>query len=58
VIGERIGDKFAASRKKGMWMGGYMERVDPKREGVTLRVRAEGLVSLMTDLPTQAAATK
>ena len=23
VIGERIRDKFAASRKKGMWMGGY-----------------------------------
>jgi hypothetical protein len=22
-IGERIRDKFAASRKKGMWMGGY-----------------------------------
>jgi DNA invertase Pin-like site-specific DNA recombinase len=22
VIGERIRDKFAASRKKGMWMGG------------------------------------
>jgi site-specific DNA recombinase len=24
VIGERIRDKFAASRKKGMWMGGYV----------------------------------
>jgi DNA invertase Pin-like site-specific DNA recombinase len=23
VIGERIRDKFAASRKKGMWMGGF-----------------------------------
>jgi site-specific DNA recombinase len=23
VIGERIRDKFAASRKKGMWMGGW-----------------------------------
>src|SRR5689334_21388136 len=23
VIGERIRDKFAASRKKGMWMGGH-----------------------------------
>ena len=23
VIGERIRDKFAASRKRGMWMGGY-----------------------------------
>ena len=22
VIGERIRDKFAASRRKGMWMGG------------------------------------
>ena len=24
VIGERISDKFAASRRKGMWMGGYV----------------------------------
>src|SRR5204863_3078274 len=24
VIGERIRDKFAASRKKGMWMGGWV----------------------------------
>jgi len=24
VIGERIRDKFAASRRKGMWMGGYI----------------------------------
>ena len=24
VIGERICDKFAASRKKGMWMGGWV----------------------------------
>ena len=24
VIGERIRDKFAASRKKGMWMGGLV----------------------------------
>ncbi|MFN7429601.1 MAG: recombinase family protein, partial [bacterium] len=24
VIGERIRDKFAASRKRGMWMGGYI----------------------------------
>ena len=24
VIGERIRDKFAASRKRGMWMGGYL----------------------------------
>ena len=24
VIGERIRDKFAASRKRGMWMGGYV----------------------------------
>ncbi|HET6377001.1 MAG TPA: recombinase family protein [Methylocella sp.] len=24
VIGERIRDKFAASRKKGLWMGGYV----------------------------------
>jgi DNA invertase Pin-like site-specific DNA recombinase len=24
VIGERIRDKFAASRKKGMWVGGFV----------------------------------
>ena len=24
VIGERIRDKFARRRKKGMWMGGYV----------------------------------
>src|SRR4030095_2250403 len=24
VIGERVRDKFAASRKKGMWMGGFV----------------------------------
>lgn len=24
VIGERIRDKFAASRKKGIWMGGFV----------------------------------
>ena len=24
VIGERIRDKFAASRRKGMWMGGMV----------------------------------
>jgi site-specific DNA recombinase len=35
VIGERIRDKFAASRKKGMWMGGFVPlgyRVDNRRE--------------------------
>jgi DNA invertase Pin-like site-specific DNA recombinase len=34
VIGERIRDKFAASRKRGMWMGGFVpmgyDVVDPK----------------------------
>ncbi len=46
VIGERIRDKFAASRKKGMWMGGFVplgydvkERklVINKAEAVTVR---------------------
>ena len=32
VIGERIRDKFAASRKKGMWMGG------PCRSAMTSRI--------------------
>jgi site-specific DNA recombinase len=34
VIGERIRDKFAASRKKGMWMGGFVPlgyRVDNRK---------------------------
>jgi hypothetical protein len=34
VIGERIRDRFAASRKRGMWMGGFVpmgyDVVDPK----------------------------
>ena len=32
VIGERIRDKFAASRKKGMWMGGFVP-LGYRREG-------------------------
>jgi len=32
VIGERIRDKFAASRRKGMWMGGNVPPRLPRRE--------------------------
>jgi len=31
VIGERIRDKFAASRKKGMWMGGFVRSATMSR---------------------------
>src|SRR5436853_7568855 len=46
VIGERIRDKFAASRRKGMWMGGFVplgydvkdrKLVVNKREAATVR---------------------
>jgi site-specific DNA recombinase len=32
VIGERIRDKFAASRKKGMWMGGFVPLGDDVKD--------------------------
>src|SRR4249920_2696924 len=47
VIGERIRDKFAASRRKGMWLGGYVplgydvrdrKLVVHKSEGATVRM--------------------
>jgi DNA invertase Pin-like site-specific DNA recombinase len=47
VIGERIRDKFAASRKKGMWMGGFVplgydvkhrKLVVNEREAATVRM--------------------
>ena len=47
VIGERIRDKFAASRKKGMWMGGFVplgyrvenrKLVIDKEEAATVRM--------------------
>lgn len=47
VIGERIRDKFAASRKKGMWMGGFVplgydvkdrKLVINKAEAATVRI--------------------
>lgn len=55
VIGERIRDKFAASRKKGMWMGGFVplgydvkERklVINKAEAATVRMIFERFVSI------------
>jgi DNA invertase Pin-like site-specific DNA recombinase len=53
VIGERIRDKFAASRRKGMWMGGYVPlgyRVENRklviddREAATVRMIFERFV--------------
>src|ERR1700742_4889718 len=53
VIGERIRDKFAASRRKGMWMGGFVplgydvkERklVINKSEAAIVRTVFEGFV--------------
>jgi hypothetical protein len=55
VIGERIRDKFAASRKKGMWMGGYVplgytlenrKLVIEKSEAAKVRMIFERFVSV------------
>jgi site-specific DNA recombinase len=55
VIGERIRDKFAASRKKGMWMGGYVPlgyRVENRKlvidedEAATVRMIFERFLGL------------
>ena len=44
VIGERIRDKFAASRKKGMWMGGSVAARLPGREPQAGDQRAEAAI--------------
>ena len=55
VIGERIRDKFAASRKRGMWMGGFVplgydvkdrKLVVNESEAKTVRMIFERFVSL------------
>ena len=55
VIGERIRDKFAASRKKGMWMGGFVPlgyRVENRKlvinepEAATVRMIFERFVEV------------
>ena len=55
VIGERIRDKFAASRKRGMWMGGFVplgydvkdrKLVVNESEAKTVRMSFERFVSL------------
>jgi DNA invertase Pin-like site-specific DNA recombinase len=55
VIGERIRDKFAASRKKGMWMGGFVplgydvkdrKLVVNKPEAATVRMVFERFVKI------------
>jgi len=55
VIGERIRDKFEASRKKGMWMGGYVPlgyRVENRKlliddsEAATVRLIFERFLQL------------
>jgi site-specific DNA recombinase len=55
VIGERIRDKFAASRKKGMWMGGFVplgydvkdrKLVINKAEAATVRMIFERFVKI------------
>jgi DNA invertase Pin-like site-specific DNA recombinase len=55
VIGERIRDKFAASRKKGMWMGGFVplgyevkdrKLVINEREAATVRMIFERFVKV------------
>ncbi|NJO54663.1 MAG: recombinase family protein [Bacteroidales bacterium] len=55
VIGERIRDKFAASRKKGMWMGGFVplgyrvenrKLVIDKAEAATVRMIFERFLKI------------
>jgi site-specific DNA recombinase len=55
VIGERIRDKFAASRRKGMWMGGYVPlgyRVENRKllvheeEAATIRMIFERFLTI------------
>ena len=55
VIGERIRDKFAASRRKGMWMGGFVPlgyRVENRKlvidetEGAVVRMIFERFVKI------------
>src|SRR5436305_9666563 len=55
VIGERIRDKFAASRKKGMWMGGFVplgydvkdrKLVINKAEAAAVRKIFEGFIKI------------
>jgi DNA invertase Pin-like site-specific DNA recombinase len=55
VIGERIRDKFAASRKKGMWMGGFVplgydvkdrKLIVNKAEAVTVRMIFERFIKI------------
>jgi site-specific DNA recombinase len=55
VIGERIRDKFAASRKKGMWMGGFVplgydvedrKLVINKGEAATVRIIFERFIKI------------
>jgi DNA invertase Pin-like site-specific DNA recombinase len=55
VIGERIRDKFAASRKKGMWMGGFVplgyevkdrKLVVNEAEAATVRMMFERFVKI------------
>jgi hypothetical protein len=40
VIGERIRDKVAASRKRGMWMGGYVPLGYDVRDSGTMTTSA------------------
>jgi site-specific DNA recombinase len=55
VIGERIRDKFAASRKKGMWMGGFVplgydvndrKLIINKAEAATVRMIFERFIKI------------
>src|SRR5215204_2585 len=55
VIGERIRDKFAASRKKGMWMGGFVplgydvkdrKLIINKAEAATVRMMFERFIKI------------
>src|SRR3977135_4513784 len=57
VIGERIRDKFAASRKKGMWMGGFVPLgYDVNDRKLVLNEREAATVRMIFDAYTRMAA--
>src|SRR4029453_11251163 len=48
VIGERIRDKFAASRKKGIWMGGWAPLgYDIRDRKLVINAKEAGYVGFM-----------
>ena len=61
MISERIRDKFAVSRRRGMWMVGYpaeqarivqllVERITVSTDGIAVDLRKEGLGLVLRDM--------